>query len=217
MLKKIALFCVILLGFSSNVYAEGYCSVEDINRVKNDIKNIKIEYEYRTDTAMKGLFDIIITGVTDDVVIKENSKGWVHTSDSIVNGEIRLEAVSGSDFKFDIYYERCNNMLVDTINVNVPKYNYYSEFDECDGLDIKEVKVCDPWYQEELTDETFMDAIKKYNDSQKQEEKEENLHDNIKLILDFIKNNYIYMIGALVIIGVIVSVIIIKRKRAQLD
>ena len=71
--------------------------------------------------------------------------------------------------------------------------------------------------EEELTDETFMDAIKKYNDSQKQEEKEENLHDNIKLILDFIKNNYIYMIGALVIIGVIVSVIIIKRKRAQLD
>ncbi len=217
MFKKIVVFCTLLLAFAPKTLAEGYCSVDDINRVKNDVKNIKIDFEYRTDTALKGLFDIIITGVTDDVVIKEDSKNWIHTSDSIVNGEIRLEGVSGSNFKFDIYYERCNNMLINTINVNVPKYNYYSEYEECNGIDIKEVKVCDPWYQEELTDETFMDAIKKYNDSQKEEEKEENLHDNIKLILDFIKNNYIYMIGALVVIGVVVAVIIIKRKRAQLD
>ena len=221
MFKKVVVliitFCAMSLCFMPKTLAEGYCSVDDINRVKNDVKNIKIEYEYRTDTAMKGLFDIIITGATDDVVIKEASKNWVYTSDSIVNGEIRIEAVNGSNFSFDIYYERCSNMLVDTIKVNVPKYNYYSEFDECTGIDSKEVEVCDPWYQGELTDDTFMDAINKYKESQKDKEKDDDIKDNIELILNFLKHNYIYMIGALLIIGVIVTIIIYKKKRAQLD
>lgn len=214
MLKKIALFCVILLGFSSNVYAQRYCGKDDMERVKNIANNIKITYEYRNDLEYKGLFDVVIEGMSEELVIREKNLNYNLAYGSVKNGIITLEEISGGELKFEIYYEKCSKDPIKVYDLKIPVYNYLSQNDICKGIDTDKVKECSEWYQGDLTEEELKQVVDDYNNKINGDQEQT---DNVNKIINFLKENYIYIVSAFIVIGISIFVIVVKQKRAKLD
>lgn len=209
--KYILISIIAFLLLTPNAYAR--CSQSDILRVKSDANKITIDKEQIKDSDGKstGKFNIIITGLTEDIYVKEDNLG-LYKYDVTKNGVLTLYNKEGGNYSFKFYYEICDNKLLKTLNYNLPRYNYYSESSICEGIDPEQVKECGSWYQGELSKEIIQQKIDEYNESLKAKEKKEKINKFFEPIKDFITNNYIYIISALTVI-ITVTIIIIRRKK----
>ena len=107
-----------------------------------------------------------------------------------------------------------------TITVNIPKYNYYSEREECNGISKEELDVCDKWYKYELNETTFLKKINEYKKTQ-EENKDNNNQSKIQIIfnniVNFLKSYFIYIIIFIVIVCSITIYITIRKKKYSLE
>ncbi len=211
-MRFVVFFCLAFLFMNQCVFA-AYCGKDDFERIKNVANDISIEYSLREDSDVKGMYDIIVTGLTSELYIKETSHDIVIAYDGTDNGTYILEGISGDNYTFEIYYERCASTLVRTITLNVPKYNSLSESPLCDGISGEDLDVCDEWYQGDLDEDKFNESIEEYNKNLQKEQIEETFNK----VIEFFKGNFIYMISAIAIVAAIIIVIYIKKKRSALD
>ncbi len=189
-------------------------------------ENVKVKYildEEYTDTngnQVNGMFKLEITGLTNELTVRlfGAEEYYYYLEDDGVDGIITITGVESGIKKIGIYYQQY--ALVKTISVNIPKYNYYSERIECEGISGEELDVCGKWYEYELNESTFLYKVNKYKESQDklEEEKEKNKFSIFfNNIVDFLLDYYIYIIIVIVSIALITLFIVIRKKRYSLE
>ena len=211
-IRFVTFFGLAFLCMYQSVFA-AYCGKDDLKRIENVANDISIEYSLREDSSIKGMYDIIISGLTSELYIIEKNSNIIITYDSTDNGTYILEDVVGDEYSFDIIYDRCASTVVKTININAPIYNSLADSPECDNISGDELYVCDERYKRKLNKEIFDEKIKKYYENKKKEEQVK----NIEKVIDFFKKNIIYIIGAIILVGILAGVIFFKKKRSSLD
>ena len=122
------------------------------------------------------------------------------------------------------YGYACVGEFLYSKKVKLPKYNKYSEYDDC--IEYEEFPLCNKWYDGEIdNDDYFYQKLEEYKNSLKPAEKPANVKEEKNLfqkIIDFYMDNIAFtlpitIILALIIIVLIIRKIIIKRKRVKID
>lgn len=216
MKKRYIILAIILFVFITPKVNAATCTKSEIIKVKEKANNVKIEYVASEKTQKKGVYDIKITGLTDEIYLKEELTGKTYTTSLNENGVITLSRVSAGDYKFEFRYFHCGDQLVRTAKLTVPKYNYYSEHPLCDGVPPEEVQECDEWYQGKVTEELLTEKINEYKKQQGKDESNK-IDKILDIIKNFITNYYLYIIGIVAVIIIATTTIIIKKKRGRLE
>lgn len=221
MKTKYIIFSILMFLFITPSANASICGKSDLLRVKGDANSVTINYELVPGDEfgnISGLFDLKINGITDDLIIIEQTSGRTYTSKSNVNGVITIENVSGENFIFKLYYQKCDNKLMRTIRLNLPKYNYYSNNKLCEGISEEELDICGKWYQGELNDDIFKQKIEEYQKSLEEKKQQEEKENTIfKQIVDFLLDYYLYIIITIVIIVIITMMIVLRKRRYSLE
>lgn len=201
------LLLLLLLPFIS-VKAD-VCDEADITRIKEMSKNITANYQYLGDINADGNYQLYevnfnFAGLDGDVYIK-----YLYDDKKLYNSSDKLYVDSGKR-DFIIYSSKCADAKVGYITVNLPKFNIYSLTDGCLSSE-GNLEICDKWYQGNLSLSKYNEIIDEYYDNLDKE-----FNDN--KLLDFILENYLYIILFFSIsILMVIFLIVRKRKRSILD
>ena len=126
-------------------------------------------------------------------------------------------------YTFNVYgsSSACYGQLLRTIKLTLPKYNYYSERSVCD--DIPDYFMCQTYTTYDINPTNFLDSVNAYKEKLKTQKNEidENgdVKDNTSIInkTASVITKYKYVIiGVILVIGVVVTIIIVKNKRRVL-
>lgn len=193
----------------------GYADECDVAKLKELAKSIEVSSEFDYDSLDMGIYNsnnVTIYGLTDELYVTTKDKSTAFTfNDREEDGSIKQLIAYGND-KLEVYSTYCSVGVLRTIDLDLKRYNVYSEADECKDLKDK-VSVCSEFYEKSLTYDEFLKEIEKY--------KKNDITDvsNMKdKVVSFIKDNIIVISILLVlIIGGIVFAIIRKIKKNRLD
>ena len=209
-MMKIRVSCIYLLvlfislfSFSSNVFAD-ICDNEYIKDLKELAEQVSVTYEYLDNKSdlykENNTKDTFNPKLTDDVYyanvdLISNKLYFVLASKKYSYKTEPIKLVVGSgNLELEIRSRECWNEKLRTISLKLPKYNTYSYRIECDDLKGFNLDVCDPWYQGTVTENIFEEEVSKY------------LANDENVIINFLKNNYLYFcfFGVLLVILVVV-------------
>ena len=106
-----------------------------------------------------------------------------------------------------------------TIKLTLPKYNNLAEREICS--DVPEFYMCQKYITYDINPEKFSAEVKKYKEKKEKEESDseaevENNNTATDRAADLINKNKFVIVGSIVLAGVIVTVIIIRRKKSVL-
>lgn len=209
----IFIFAIFLIP---NVYAED-CDSTDIKRLRVLANDVDISYEYNDDIYDSDgfkIFDtykVVVSNLSDELYVIESKTNLDLRSYSVNDGSITIDRLYSGNKSFKIYSKNCSNKLVRTYNVNLPKFNNYSNDPNCEGHE--NLEVCQKFYDSSNIDyEEFMSIIdnsdRKADDVDNDKSKDENKY------IKFIKDNYIYIsIGSGVLIIIIIVLIVLRHKK----
>lgn len=207
-IKLITLTIILLLAFKTNVKADNLlCSESDIARAKAEADKINVNYQLIENT--KGLYNVTITGLIDTFYIKNGQTDEYYKK---VDNVIKISGVEGGKQSYKVVYHPCDNKVIKTITIKIPKYNEYADNEICKGVSIDKIVECDEWYQGTINESKVKEKVAKYNE---ENTNDVNHKENDNIIINFLLNYYIYII-AIIIIIVIATLIIIKRKKASI-
>lgn len=184
------------------------CDDDDIERLRILAENVSIDHEYLGDESVSNLYQISISGLTDELYVYTKEKDY--TYEEAQEGVVKFNQIPGT-YQFQVYSSTCPDILLSTKNVKLPKFNNYSLSKECKELKDYDLEVCDEWYQDQITDEIFMNTINYYRALEKEKNNPK------EKITKFLKENYLFIIGGVVLVVVIVIGSIIHRKRSVLE
>ncbi len=215
--KKIILFTILSLLFSTNVYAS--CTEEEINDFKKIEDEYKITYEYDKERESYNLilnkgnpemYDYVLY-VANQLMCEDIDEKTTKCYYFAENKEYRI-LITGQT-------ESCNDTLKDFI-VKTPRYNKFSEDPLCEG--IEEFALCQSTYDKEIDYETFVSRVNTYKKTKTENEQEIEQNKNneqkeniLNSIVEYIKNNLLQIIVITIFIILIVITIIITAKQAK--
>ena len=208
--KKIFIVSIIvmMIFIPIKIYADT-CSADIQNEYYNKINNIK----YSIDYVENNIYNITFYNIPDNVGISNMSGVPI----IINNGEVTLKSYEGGQnytFYYTIENLSCDMGIRFQKNVYIPKYNLYSEREECKLEENADFKLCNPEYQGTITDESFERELNKYTDELNKDVEEEPVE-----ISENNNNYYLYYIiggiSLILIIMVIIIIIIKSRKKAK--
>ena len=205
-MKRYFLTLLFVMVFSlnvSSVFAD-VCDAEYMANLKEQVNNISIDYNYVGDIRGDGdyqLYEVSFTGMIDDIYI-----GTAQTEDYVYHDGEKLYVDSGNR-QFYIYSTYCADYKLRTISVKLPKFNVYSLYDDCEGLE-GELEVCEPWYQGSINFSSFEQELESYYDDALEEE---------MTIYDFLMRYYQYGIGILIVLVIVVILSIYRSRKNRLD
>ena len=203
--KKLIFILLFLIFISIGEVKADVCSNEEITILKEIAKQVKISYEYNYEkydnsgNKIYDNFDIIIENLNKDIYIKFQNKQIYYSYNESNDGTIVIGNSIPGHYVFEIRASKCATKL-NTISLEVPKYNRYADDERCNNVDSNVIKYCDEWYQEIFSEKIFSEAIEQYNISN--ESNEENSL-NLKYILCF----------ACFLIFIIISIVLVIKKR----
>ena len=226
--NKIILVISILLFICSMkiVNAANICNSTKYNRYKAKAYEIKISYELKFDKNNSAYFELQADNVSSDLIIIYDGNEYFPDRNNHIDFINAFE--DGKTYEIKIYGGRdtpCVEEYLYTKRVDLPKYNKYSERDEC--IEYEEFPLCNRWYKGEIeSDEFFENQLEEYKKSlekkvePKKVEKEEKSF--FGKIIDFYKNYIIITLPITLIavggIGYVVFRIIKRRKnRVKID
>lgn len=214
-IKKIILLFIILLFIilfliPIQVNAKN-CSKEEMSRINIIINNIELSYEHKEDNY----FIVNAYNVSSEFYIADAAGNkFVDAGNNVLT---TYGYIGGKSYTFYIY-STTNNPCVDDMKYSktifIRKYNEYSEKEICKNSKYKDFKLCNKWYQGNITDEKFKKELKKFEETitiQKVEKEKEN--NNV------INQQIIYII-VITSISLLTSLIILyikfKRRRRKI-
>ena len=219
-MKKIITIILVSLIINTNIiYAE--CTTEEQEYYKSIEDKYQTTYvfdkESRTYTMTLTYGDMsAFSYITENAAI-ENANTEVFDDrvviSNLVPGQyiISVEGVTDS----------CNDVFK-TEEITLPEYNQYAYDPVCEG--IEEFVLCSPTYDKELDYDTFISRVNSYKKNKANQDKTDNNTEEKPTIKEWIKDNYMYFIYA--IIGIVVLLIIAliikviynhERKRRRLE
>lgn len=235
-LKYILIFVLTFLFMVPDV--DAVCGIEDMNRIQKVANNVKFTNQFSKDENGNdtGYFDLIISGLTEEIYLVDEKNGETYYYDFTDNGTIKFNSLSTDNYKFEIYSKECEDYIeslsdeddyedlddevvnepIRTINHKIPKYNRYANNQLCNGITEIELDVCNRLYQGELTDEKFEKIVKDFREEYLNEKPEEETN-ILNKIMNFLENYYMYIIGGVILIVIAIVAIILNRKRGALE
>ena len=209
--KKILLTIISFTIFTPKIYAD--CTKEDINNFNKISDEYKVTYEFNKDSKLYNLifyepqpdkYVFVVNNLEKASLEFEDDNNYKYIGMTPGDYEITIEGIT----------DKCQDVFK-TINLNLPKYNEYSEDPLCEGNE--EFVLCQPTYDKEIDYETFKSRLEVYkktkqDNNQINKEKDNNKDNNI---VDYIKNNIaeIIIITASLIILTIIIISIAKRQK----
>lgn len=224
MKKKILL---IMLMFIFMPYVKAECDNDRINELKNLAKNVEIVYEldsnkteeelkaYDPNDIAKGVVKMIITGLTENFSIIYDYSNITYEYQDTDEGILIINDVPRGNKKFSIYSNECNK-TIKTLFIKIPTYNKYSLDPLCQDIPKEELAVCDTWYESTISYDEFKKKIDDYHALKKAAPNEKKVS-LIDKIIDFLKNNYLYIGISFILIISIIIFIKVRRKRSELE
>ena len=227
MKKRILLIIFILMMMPVGVKAARIpCTTKNFSKLKALTYDVKLSYDLIKNEDNQTVFRINIANLKEELEVRYGNITINYDPEKPVQ---EVTTLSGGGFKYmvDIYVteglERaCVGEKLATKSIDVPKYNYYSERDEC--IDYEKFYLCNKWYKGDIPSEKyFLDELEKYIGKNIEEEPEKpEKYNIIDRIIDFYKDYPLLAITlTVVIVGAITFVIvrnIIRRKnRIKLD
>ncbi len=222
--KILLLFVFLLLIIPSTVNAE-LCTSKKYGDLKRKAYNAQISWELKFDESNTAYFEATVFNLDKDIILIFNDANYEADSEGKVYIPTLLDDGQTYEFKFYGGYDSaCVEEYLYTRKVDIPKFNYYSQREEC--IEYEEFPLCGKYYKGEIpSDEYFSKELEKYINSLKPtpepEEEEEELG-LFEKIIDFYVEHLIFTVPttALIILAVVVIIIrktIRKKNRVKLD
>jgi hypothetical protein len=195
-MKKIYLIYILaiflFITIIPNTYASNICTNVKFEELQRKASKISANYELRYDNDENHYFKIILNNVDKDLLIIYNDSFYEPK-----DGKIELENYfeSGQTYEFRIYGGENNPCVEEYIaskKITMPKYNIYSELDECQNH--KDIPICDKYYDVSFdSEEAFKEKLNEYlkkdeqppEDNKNTEEKEDNTTVIVMFIIIF--------------------------------
>lgn len=217
--------------------ANEYCGSADSVALSKEASNVKIVYEpfeYKPDgfddenspnfSLIYYMIDVKIYNATSHMYIEvdNGSKTYNVGIDQMnTDGVIVIRSGNASDVKkytFKIYADSasCKGKLLRTVQLTLPKYNYYSGKSACD--DIPEYYLCHQYVNFDVDGNTFLKNTEAYkaklSKTSSSTTKDKDKKTTVNKTLSSISDNKIYVIGGILLIGVVVTVLILRRRNS---
>ena len=226
MKKASYIFITIICLLIANKNVRSYSLEEELKPYKEEANEIVISFQYNENyvdssgNKKNGMFNLKISNLTENLKIKIDNEDTFYYYKNTNNGELLFEGVESGIKKIHVYSVRHPSFLK-TITINIPKYNYYSEREECKEIGEENLDVCNKWYKYELNETTFLKKIKDYQKEQEEIKKEikeisliKQFFDNI---VEFLKSYIVYIVVSIIIIAGTVIYIKIRKKKYSLE
>lgn len=222
--KSLLVIILLVLVFGVTIKVDALCTSRKFSNLKMIAYKAEVSYELRFDNNHNYYYVLTVNNVDPNILVMFNGEIYETTTGTI---EIPAIVTGGTTYDVKLYggYETdCVEEYLYTKKISLPKYNRYSERDEC--IEYEEFYMCNKWYAGEIAnDEVFEEELNKYKSSlveKEPEEKEETKKNIIEKIIDFYTNNLIITLPITIAIGLFVIyrviVILIRRKnRVKLD
>ena len=222
--KKVFLFISLIFVFTLSVKVDALCTSKRYSNLKMIAYKADVSYELKFDDNHNSYFLLTVNNVDDNILVKFNDviyepkNGTVEITSRLPGGETYEVKLYGG---YDTY---CVEEYLYSKNVTLPKYNKFSERDEC--IEYEEFYLCNKWYAGTIVDEeSFENELDIYIKSLNIEEKEEKPTETknfFEKIIDFYKDNLIFTLPiTIIVIGFIGYKVVVKiirrRKRIKLD
>lgn len=216
-MKKKALLIIVFLMFIIPNTVLAYrepCTTKNLNSLKNKAYNVNLSYELKKDESDRYYFEVNVTGLHPDIEVRYGSMSILYNENQT---QQTVTTNTGGNVKYtvDIYAASgtaCDGTKLTTKSIALPKYNIYSERDEC--IEYEEFSLCNKWYKGEIpNDAYFNEELEKYKASiEKESEKPNKDKENIfEKFIDLYLDN-IYISVAITVVLVIAIAFIIIRK-----
>lgn len=198
----------------------GACTVDDKVRYLTLASNITTSYDY-IEADDKVAFSITIHNVHKDLVVKDNVTNRNYSSNrNDLNSYTIYGLKDGTNYSFSVYAKSgdCSYKLLNTVYVNLPKYNKYYKDSVCVGME--SYNLCQRWGEiGDMNYETFKKKVEEYKKETIIEKEPKNDDDKevsiIEIFGDFWAKYYLYItIGTIVLL---IPIIIIVNKRNSYD
>lgn len=223
------IFCI--LGIYSYIPTEAKttCTTQEKNTLIQLAYNVKFDYELLPDEGnIDQSFSLTISNLSEEIEVRYGFSVYSYDKNSETPGIVKMSEyfAGGQTHKILIYASStsaCKDQVLTTKTITIPKYNSYSEREECTG--IEDFKLCQRWYAGTFTEEEFQQQTKAYKASltNKSEEKpqEEEKSSILDKFVDLYKENLLISIALSILLVLIVILIIRKivkkRKRIKID
>ena len=224
---------------------EDLCPLETKTNLRVAASNVTVNYQpievaYQNELnvpadssgAVEYFFDVKIYNVNSDLMVKiksddEFSQGTEVTYKNIQkDGAIHAKKRVGNELTnlvFEIYGSQstggCAVEVLRTIKLTLPKYNNLAEREVC--TEVPEFYMCQKYVTYDIDPANFSKEIAKYKEKLEQQQNASNtdVEDNNTLpdkAADLISKNKLFIVGAIVLAGIIITVIILRRKKSVL-
>ncbi len=213
LLVLFSIFAYIAILIPSDVYAiDPICSKKKFNTIRQEASAINLKYDLGFDQNHIAYFKVTLSNVSPNLYLKFHDAMISPDENNVIELSYMFEG--GKKYSFDFYVAQtvtCADTYVTSKVVNMPKYNYYSEREEC--LEYEEFPLCNTWYKGTISsDAEFLAKLEQYKESLKSNGSTENPNRNVfEKAQDFYVDN-IGITGPITIIIVIAIAIIVVRK-----
>jgi hypothetical protein len=178
--KKSILIYVILtiltvILFLPHADARIVCTKSEKNNLKNKAYKATLSYDFKKNDKGEHYFEVIIDNIEEGIEVKINnsSLGSGDKNGKIVIGEYFSD---GEEIVVDFYAaygEACVGQKLYSKKLTLPKYNVYSEYEEC--IEYEEFALCNRWYKGDIPNYDYFrtkldDYIKALNEKNRKTE-----------------------------------------------
>lgn len=230
--------CLILLAFVlpfmfvTKAEAVEYESIEkyicsESNRYKliNKVSKVKLSYEFVNDLTKEEIdsgygpyFKVKVANMAEDVTLKMDAYTYTLKKDgdyfelkqrfSYYGGKVELPFYGGSNTP-------CFNEYISTKSITLPKYNVYSEKEEC--IEYEEFPMCNKFYSKEIESEkVFYEKLEEYKKNISGEKQKREKVNVIDQIFSFIEDHQVLCAAIGLILIVLVILIIVRKIRRRM-
>lgn len=217
------------LLFLTSDYVMASCNSSELKALNEASSKVKITYQYneeneKLDEPVYGEFSLYITGLSNDIYLYDYASLTNYYYGNTTDGVIFVSGVSSGDRKIYVMSNNnnCKGKLIDTIVINIPKFNYYSVSTYCDGIDAKEFVYCDKWYQGDIIKANFINELNIYKAKKSNEDisvvpdSNDNDNNNENSVYNFFIKYYMYIIGGVIIVCGVIVYLVYKKRREEL-
>ena len=192
------------------------CDYKLLSDLKKLTSNINTSYVYRIEDGIV-YYDITLTNIQSDMYFVDNITSRTYYYGDTVNGEITLKDYYSGKVNYTFYSNNneCLNEKLGNKIVNLPYYNDFYNYDECNGHE--NYKLCQRWTEFNGTYYDFLNNIERYIDYGNDDNYEDSIDINWfdKLVSMYI--NYYYILLPITIILVVLVLYLIKYIKNRLN
>ena len=219
-MKKIIMITLVSLIVNTDIiYAE--CTSKDTEYFKSIEDKYQVSYEFNKDTRtytmslIYGDMSSFVYNVAGDGIEDINAKLVDNKliMGNLIPGQYIVYIVGASDSCNDIFKRE---------EITLPQYNQYAYDPACEG--IEEFALCSPTYDKYIDYNTFISRVNSYKKNKANNTIPDNNIKEENTVLEWLKDNYLYFIYAVIgIVALFIIILIIKaiynneRKRRRLE